>query len=214
MYLPAHFAETRPEVLHALMREHPLATVVTMTAGGLTANHLPLRLHPGAGAQASDILRGHAARANPIWKDFTSGVEALVIFQGAQHYVSPNWYPSKQDSGKVVPTYNYCCVHVHGPLQVHDDIEWVRAMVTDLTLTHEAASPRPWAVSDAPEDYLRTMLGNIVGIEIPITRLTGKWKVSQNQPAANRAGVIEGLGALDEPEAAAMAELVRAHQRT
>jgi transcriptional regulator len=218
MYLPAHFAETRTGVMHALMRAHPLATIVTLSSSGLLANHIPLQVHDGADPQAPGILRGHVARANPIWSDRVEAVEALVIFQGPQHYISPNWYPSKKDTGKVVPTWNYCCVHAYGQLQLHHDPVWIREQVTALTKWHESGLPAPWAVSDAPAEYLQTMLGNIVGIEIAITRMTGKWKVSQNQPAPNRAGVIEGLSGLEPIDAAdaanalAMVELVRRHE--
>jgi transcriptional regulator len=214
MYLPSHFAETRLDVLHQLMRAHPLATLVTLTPGGLVANHIPLQLQePPAGAIAADapgVLLGHVARANPLWREIAQGSEVLAVFQGPQHYISPNWYPSKQESGKVVPTWNYCCVHAHGRLQVHEDAKWIRAQVGELTTHHEASQPRPWAVEDAPDDYLQTMLANIVGIEIAITRLEGKWKASQNHPAPNRAGVMAGLSALaGDAEAAAMAALVR-----
>jgi transcriptional regulator len=209
MYLPVHFAETRTEVLHALVRAHPLATLVTLSSDGLLANHVPLQLLAGAGPQGRDLLRGHVARANPLWQDRVAGVDALVVFQGPQHYVSPNWYPSKQETGKVVPTWNYCCVHARGALQVHDDADWVRAQVGSLTSQHEEALARPWAVEDAPADYVRSMLAMIVGIEIDVTRLTGKWKMSQNQPPRNRAGVIAGLDGLDEAQAKDVAGLVR-----
>jgi transcriptional regulator len=217
MYLPAHFAETRIDVLHALMRAHPLATIITLSSSGLVANHIPLQLQEGGDAQGPGILRGHVARANPIWSDRVEGVEALVVFQGAQHYISPNWYASKKETGKVVPTWNYCCVHAHGHLQIHQDAAWIREQVGALTARHEAGMPRPWAVQDAPADYVQSMLGLIVGIEMAITRITGKWKVSQNQPAANRAGAIDGLGGRNEADAAdaanalAMAELIRRH---
>jgi transcriptional regulator len=208
MYLPAHFAETRPEVLHALVRAYPLAAVVAPGADGLlAADHVPLLLDPG-GAGAPGVLRGHVARGNPIWRDRAPGAQALAIFQGPQHYVSPNWYPSKKESGKVVPTWNYCCVHVNGTLRIHDDAAWVRRLVTELTDAQESASAHPWAVSDAPADYLQAMIGQIVGIEIVIERIAGKWKVSQNQPVHNRAGVVQGLQAAGTDRAEAMARLV------
>jgi transcriptional regulator len=217
MYLPAHFAENRVDVLHALMRAHPLATIITLSSAGLVANHIPLQVHAGADPQGPGILRGHVARANPLWSDRVEGVETLVVFQGAQHYISPGWYPSKQETGKVVPTWNYCCVHAYGALQVHENAAWIRGQVGALTTRHEATMARPWAVDDAPDDFVQSMLAKIVGIEIAITRISGKWKVSQNQPAHNRAGVIDGLGGLgetdaaDAADAAAMAGLVRQH---
>lgn len=212
MYTPGHFAETRAEVLHALMRARPLATLVTLTHAGLSANHIPLLFFPPApGEPGNGVLRGHVARANPVWRETDAGVDALAIFQGADSYVSPRWYQTKREHGKVVPTWNYCTVHVYGALRVHDDEAWVRALVTALTEAHEAGAAQPWAVTDAPEDYLQAMLRNIVGIELPIARIEGKWKVSQNQPEANRAGVISALEARGDDVARDMAELVRRH---
>jgi transcriptional regulator len=210
VYLPAHFAEQRPEVLQALLRSQPLATLVTVGSGGLTADHIPLLYAPGSDPAAPGILRGHVARANPLWREHTPEVEVLAIFQGPQHYVSPGWYPSKAEHGKVVPTWNYCTVHAHGRLRLHHDAGWLRSLVGELTARHEAGLARPWAVEDAPADYLEKMLAQIVGIEIELSRLTGKWKTSQNQPAANRAGVIAGLDASQDAQARAMADLVRA----
>ncbi len=211
MYLPAHFAETRVDVLRALMQAHPLATIVTLSSEGLVADHIPLELKEGPDPQGPGVLRGHVARANAMWRD-ASGCEALVIFQGPQHYFSPGWYPSKKETGKVVPTWNYCCVHAYGHLRVHDDAVWVRELVNGLTARHESRMPRPWSTDDAPAEYVQTLLEQIVGIEICITRITGKWKVSQNQPAHNRAGVIGGLSGLGEPDAHAMAQLIGQHQ--
>jgi transcriptional regulator len=211
MYLPAHFAETRMPVLHALMHDHPLATLVTFGPGGMTANHIPLEVRPGANPDEPGVLLGHVARANALWKEHDTKVEVLAIFQGPGHYMSPGWYPTKKETGKVVPTWNYCTVHVHGPLVVHDDVAWLRDFVGHLTRRHEAGMAAPWKVEDAPEDYLKTMLGAIVGIEIPITRIVGKWKVSQNQPEQNRQGVMAGLAALGDETSLAMAELVRAN---
>jgi len=181
MYLPAHFEEKDPRTLHALMRAHPLATIVTLDrSGAIVANHIPLLLRADGGGLGA--LHGHVARANPLWSDLAQGFEALAIFQGAGGYISPSWYASKKEHGKVVPTWNYCTVHAYGPLQVHDDAAWVRPQVEALTAGQEAAMPRPWAVTDAPEAFVESMLRNIVGIEIPIARLSGKWKMSQNQP--------------------------------
>lgn len=197
MYVPAHFEETRSEVLQALMREHPLATLVTASADGLVANHIPMEYDPEPAPFG--MLRGHVARANPacsVWREVAQASpagEALAIFHGPQAYISPAWYPVKQEHGKVVPTWNYAVVHVHGPLRIVEDRQRLCAIVELLTDRHEAGQPHPWQVADAPSDYIEQMLNNIVGIEMPITKLVGKWKASQNRPAADRVGVISGL---------------------
>jgi transcriptional regulator len=207
MYNPSHFEETRPEVLRDLIVLHPLGALVTLGSTGLDANHLPFELAPGDGAHGT--LRGHVARANPVWKDFSPAVDVLVIFQGPSSYITPSWYETKKETGKVVPTYNYCTVHAHGPLIIHDDREWLRGMVTRLTQRFESSRLAPWAVTDAPPDFIDQQLAAIVGIEIPIARIAGKWKVSQNRPAADRERVVEGLRAQTSPASAAMADLVR-----
>ena len=208
MYIPPHFDESRIEVLHELVRRYPLGTLVTVgTDGGLVANHIPFLLGETPGPFG--LLQGHVARANPVWSESRTDGETLVVFQGPDAYISPSWYPTKQESGRVVPTWNYVAVHAYGRLRVIDDTGWVRSLVERLTATHEAAFPRPWAVSDAPADYLASRLRAIVGIEVVLTRLVGKWKVSQNQPEANRAGVVEGLESRGTPDAAAVADLVR-----
>jgi transcriptional regulator len=192
MYLPRHFEQNDPDALQTLMREHPLATVVTHAGdGSLTANHVPLVYDPEAGEHGT--LRGHVARANPLWREAPSGSAVLAVFQGPQAYVSPSWYASKTETGKVVPTWNYAVVHAHGTLRVIDDAAWLRDFVNRLTDTHEAGRAAPWAVSDAPADYVEQMLKAIVGFEIAVTRLAGKWKVSQNRQAADRDGVARGL---------------------
>jgi transcriptional regulator len=206
MYMPSHFEEKRPELLHQLMREHPLGTLVTLGADGLNANHLPFEFDPHSAPPG--ILRAHVARSNPVWRDFSRDLDALVVFQGAQAYISPSWYPGKEQHGKVVPTYNYMVVHAYGPMQIIDDREWLRSLVERLTARHEAGRPAPWKVDDAPRDYIDKMLDAIVGIEIPISRLAGKWKVSQNQPAANREGVAKGLRDSADGHAIAMADAV------
>ena len=208
MYQPSHFEESRPEVLHALLRTHPLATLVTLTAQGLEANHIPLVLR----TQGVDrpTLVGHVARANPLWRETDLATPVLAIFQGPQHYISPGWYASKAEHGKVVPTWNYAVVHAKGTLQVHDDAAWIRAQMVELTGQQEAGMARPWAVDDAPPDYTDKLLGAVVGIEIPIDSLVGKWKVSQNQPAANQVTVQQGLQGLGTEAGAAMAGLVDA----
>jgi transcriptional regulator len=201
MYLPKHFEESRPEALHELIRAHPLGMLVTLNDAGLQANSVPFILDADP-AGGPGILRAHVARANPLWRETRSDVEALVVFQGPQAYISPGWYPSKAEHGKVVPTWNYVTVQARGTLRAIEDADWLRAFVTRLTTRHEAVQARPWAVTDAPADYIDTMLRAIVGIEIPLTALTGKWKVSQNRPAADRAGVVAGLNAMGQPEAA------------
>jgi transcriptional regulator len=193
MYVPAHFAESRAEVLHGLVRSHPLGVLVTRNGeGGIDANDIPFVLDASDDA-GPGVLRAHVARANPVWRTARGDVESLVVFQGPQGYVSPAWYPSKAEHGKVVPTWNYVVVQGRGMLRAIDDREWLRAFVTRLTDRHEGARPAPWAVSDAPSDYIDTMLGAIVGIEMVLTSLVGKWKVSQNRPLADREGVAAGL---------------------
>jgi transcriptional regulator len=205
MYQPPHFREDRLKIQHALMRAHPLAMLVTLGEGGLTANPLPLVLHAEEGEHG--ILRGHFARANEQWKSFDPEVECLAIFQGPERYVTPSWYATKRETGKVVPTWNYAVVQAYGLLRVMDDAEWVSAQVRSLTNAHEASRAMPWGVADAPESFIRAQLRGIVGFEIPITRIEGKWKVSQNRPEPDRAGVVAGLRA-EEDEAGSMAELV------
>jgi transcriptional regulator len=216
LYTPAHFAETRLPVLQSLMQAYPLATLVALTAEGLVANHIPLMFMAApAGALGEPapvgFLRGHVARANPLWRNFDPATEVLAIFQGPQAYISPSLYPSKRDDGRVVPTWNYVVVHAHGKLQIHDDPVWTRALVEQLTVEHESPRPAPWAVSDAPPDYIEQMTRAIVGIEIPVARLAGKWKTSGNHPAANRAGVAQGLAASDKESDRRMAVLVASH---
>jgi len=200
MYLPPHFTQHDPAVLHALMREHPLAALVSLGEDGLTADHLPLEFDATSGEHGT--LFGHVARANPLWRG-AAGAPVLAVFGGAQAYVSPSWYPSKAATHKVVPTWNYTVVHAHGVLEAVEDAPWLRALVGRLTDHLEAPRPTPWAVDDAPVDYVQQMLRAIVGIRIPVTRLVGKWKVSQNRSEADRLGVADGLGA--DP----MAALVR-----
>ncbi len=193
MYLPAHFEEQRPEVLQGLVRAHPLGLLVTQGAdGALRADSVPFVLDadPAGGA---GILRCHVARANPVWREARADVESMVVFQGPQAYISPSFYPSKAEHGKVVPTWNYVMVQARGRLRAIDDAAWVRDFVTRLTERHESARAAPWAVSDAPADYIDTMVRAIVGIEIPLSTIVGKWKVSQNRSTADRAGVARGL---------------------
>lgn len=201
MYNPAHFVESRPEVLRALVERYPLATLVSSGGEELCVTHLPL-LYCG---DERIVLRGHMARANHHWRDH-AGSEALAIFHGPQHYVSPSWYPSKTEHGKVVPTWNYVTVHVRGALQFIHDTAWLLENVRALTNAQERHQPQPWSVDDAPKDYIDKLLSAIVGVELRVTSIEGKWKVSQNRPPEDREGVIAALesrGALD------MARLVR-----
>ncbi|PKO37441.1 MAG: transcriptional regulator [Betaproteobacteria bacterium HGW-Betaproteobacteria-6] len=191
MYLPKHFAETDVGVMHALMRAHPLATLVTQGADGLDANHIPLHLAADTGPNGT--LRGHVARANPLAANTTVNREILAIFRGPDCYISPSGYATKAEHGKVVPTWNYTAVHAYGELRLIEDADWLLAQLHALTAEHEGGLPHPWSVDDAPADYIGKMLGAVVGIEISITRLVGKWKVSQNQPAANQASLIAAL---------------------
>ena len=207
MYLPKYFEETRIQILHELIRVHPLGALVTLTPSGLDANHIPFEVDPDPAPFGT--LRGHIARANPLWRDFSRGVEALAIFQGPGTYISPSWYPTKRESAKVVPTWNYAVVHAHGALRVIDDRAWLRGFVEKLTNRHEAGRRDPWKVTDAPSDFIEKQLGAIVGLEISITRLIGKWKVSQNRPPPDRDGVVQGLSQEGRHSAAAMADLVR-----
>jgi len=202
MYLPKHFEESRPEVLHELVRAQPLGLLVTLNDAGLQANPVPFILDPDP-AGGPGILRAHVARANPLWRETRTDTESLVVFQGPQAYVSPGWYPSKAEHGKVVPTWNYVMVQARGTLRAVDDAAWVRAFVTRLTTHHEAVQARPWAVTDAPADFIEATARAIVGIEITLSALTGKWKVSQNRSAADRAGVASGLRAIGHIDAAA-----------
>ena len=191
MYIPAHFEENRPEVLHGLMAEHPFAALVTHGPIGLDANHLPFEFDPSSGPHGT--LRAHVARANPVWREAAERPEALVIFQGATAYISPTWYPSKHETHRQVPTWNYMVVHAHGRIAVRDDEAFVRGFVARLTRKMEANESKPWKMGDAPADYLTQMLGAIVGIEIEVTQLVGKWKLSQNKASPDRRGAADAL---------------------
>jgi transcriptional regulator len=208
VYVPTHFEESRTEILHALIRAHPLAALVSLTPDGLTANHLPFEIDPDPAPFGT--LRGHLARANPHWRTL-GDAPALAIFQGPSAYVSPAWYATKRETGKVVPTWNYAVVHAHGPVRVVDDRDWLRAFLIRLTDRHEAGRPDPWTLTNAPADYIESQLAAIFGIEMPIDRLEGKWKVSQNRSPDDRNGVVEGL--LREGGETTMAELVRQSQK-
>jgi transcriptional regulator len=204
MYLPSHFREERVPVLHGLIRDRPLATLVTLGLEGMTANHIPMMIL--AEPLPFGTLVGHVARGNPVWQE--AEIPALAIFTGPENYISPSWYPSKQEDGRVVPTWNYVAVHASGMLLVHEDRDWLRGLVTKLTETHEAQFERHWKVSDAPEAYVEGMLKGIVGIEIRIDRLEGKWKIGQNRSEADRTGAADGLRRSGSAAASDVAELM------
>jgi transcriptional regulator len=211
MYLPAHFEEDRPEILQQLVREHPLGLLITQGSSGLQANPIPFLLDADADG-GPGVLRAHVARANPVWREARTDADSLVVFQGPQAYISPSNYPSKAATGKVVPTWNYVTVQARGTLRAVEDPGWLHALVSRLTERHEAQRMPRWQVSDAPADYVEAMLGAIVGIEIRLNTLNGKWKVSQNRTADDRAGVRRGLleqaARSADPQAAAIAALV------
>jgi transcriptional regulator len=207
MYLPNHFKESRPEVLGAFIGEHPFATLVSLGGDGLIGSHLPMLWDPAPAPFGT--LTGHIARPNPQGKGARDGVEALAIFLGPQAYISPNWYPSKREHGKVVPTWNYIAVHGYGALKIVDDAEWLRRFVTRLTNLHESFSAVPWKVTDAPPDYVNQMLKGIVGIELALTRLEGKWKLSQNRPEPDRAGTVAGLEGKGDADSRAISQAMQ-----
>ncbi|OWJ64656.1 FMN-binding negative transcriptional regulator [Inquilinus limosus] len=202
MYVPPAFREDRIEILHDAIRQAGLATLVSLGADGLVASHVPMLLDAEAGPNGT--LYGHLAKANPHAAGGVAGTEALAIFQGPDAYITPSWYETKRQTGKVVPTWNYVAIHASGPLEMFDDADRLLDLVTRLTVRHEGGRAAPWAVSDAPPDFVRAHLKGIVGFALPIARLEGKWKMSQNRPAADRAGVAEGLGAEGRDDVAAL----------
>ncbi len=200
--MPRHFAETDPSVLHALMRAHPLGLLISSSDAELVANPVPFLLDT---LSERTILRAHVARSNPQWKHIRDGARVLVVFQGEEAYISPSWYASKAVHGKVVPTWNYAIVQASGIAVVHEESFWLKAQITALTEVHEGSRPSPWAVTDAPAPFIEAQMRGIVGIEIVVTELTGKWKVSQNRDDADRPGVVAGLSSEGR---SAMASLV------
>jgi transcriptional regulator len=206
VYIPEAFREDRPEVLHAFIERHPLGALICATADGLIANHIPMILT--VGADSSPLLRGHVARANPIWKNIAPDTSVLVIFGGANHYITPSWYPAKQEHGKVVPTWNYCVVHAHGTVRFADEKARSLEYVSKLSNLQEASREAPWKVTDAPEPYIDSMLSGIVTFEITVKRLVGKFKASQHRPEAERQAVAQALEAEGTP-AADRVEVIR-----
>jgi transcriptional regulator len=205
MYQPTHFVQADAASIHAHIAAYPLATLVHGAAGRPTADHVPMLFDAGTGH--AGVLRGHVARANPLWRE-AAGQEVLAVFHGPQGYVSPSWYPSKAATAKVVPTWNYAVVHVRGVLRALDDRQWLRSFVERLTRVHESQRAHPWQVTDAPQDYLEQMLRAIVGIEVDVSAIEAKWKVSQNRSAADRLGVVAGLSGEATDAARSLAALV------
>jgi transcriptional regulator len=205
MYLPEHFRQGELKQMHALIRAHPFGILVSAGSEGLYATHLPTVLKDDG---RYGLIECHLARANPHWKDLAAGIEALMIFQGIEGYITPTWYPSKAEHGKVVPTWNYSVVHAHGRPEVMQDKHWLRSHVTELTAQQEHGRATPWAVSDAPESFIEIMLRGIIGLRIVIERIEGKWKMSQNREAKDREGVAKGLLARGARGDLQMADLV------
>lgn len=205
-YNPAHFRVEDTQGLHAFIAAHPFATLVSSGAAGLSASHVPMLLETN---ETGAVLRGHVAKANGHWKELGDGVDALAIFHGPQAYVSPQWYPSKLKDARVVPTWNYAVVHVRGRLRAVHDAAWLRKLVGDLTDAHEAAFAHQWKVTDAPDDYIDKAVGAIVGLELAVTGIEGKWKLSQNKPETDRVGILNGLAAQADPYSREVAELMR-----
>ena len=207
MYEPPLHRQDDLAALHALIRRRPLGLIVNHGSHGLAANAIPFLLDAEVGRFGR--LRAHVARANPLWRELQAEAETLVVFQDVDHYISPSWYATKRETGKVVPTWNYVMVQARGRVTVIEDETWLRGQIAELTATHEAGRVAPWAVGDAPGDFVAAMARQIVGLEIEIDDLCGKWKASQNRPAADRAGVIAGMSEDGDPDALAMAAIVR-----
>ncbi len=210
MYLPPAFAEDRLEVRHGLLRAFPLATLILSDASGTSADMVPFMLYAQEGSHGLGLLRAHVARANPLWRKLAAAPECLVLFHGPEDYISPNWYASKASTHKVVPTWNYAMVQARGAGRVVDDPVWLRRQLDDLTASQEGRQPAPWRVADAPPDFVAATIKGIIGIEIDIASLVGKWKVSQNRSTEDRRGVVDGLLS-QQPPSVAMAALVREH---
>lgn len=206
MYVPSHFSETDSSVLHDLINTRPLGTWITQGEGELVVNHIPFFLDVSSSEHGT--LVGHVARANKVWKSFSRTIPSVVVFQGPQAYISPSWYPSKQTDGKVVPTWNYVVAHAHGMPRIVEDRTRLLEIVRTLTDLHEGSQDAPWKVADAPADFIDALSAAIVGIEIPISKLTGKWKVSQNRQRDDKIGTAAGLAAIGSDEADEMAGLI------
>ena len=209
MYIPSKFKQDDEQELLALMRDYPFATLITYTKSGIEVNHLPISI---SWQEGKLYLHAHIAKVNKFWQSVAELSEAMVIFNGPNCYISPNHYPTKQQTGKAVPTWNYIAVHVKGAIRFIHDASWIHRALETLTTEHESKSENPWAMSDVPASYINKMLPAIVGIEIAVTSITGQWKLSQNQPEINQLGVIDGLSASAEANAQQVAARVQAQQ--
>lgn len=203
MYVPKYNEENNLQTLHDLIRSRPLGTWSSIVDGAIVTDHIPFVLHENRGEFGT--LVGHVARSNPIWKEFSTASESVVVFQGEQAYITPSWYPSKKEHGKAVPTWNYVVVHAHGIPKKIEDPEWLLKHLNELTEIHESEQSLPWKVSDAPGGFIDQLVQAIVGIEIPINRIIGKWKLGQNRPAADKLGVIAGLLSTNDADALGLA---------
>jgi len=213
LYIPNSFAVPDVATCHSLIRRHPLGIIFVADGNGFAADHIPLILHPSKNDSEPDRLLGHVARANPLAQKGIKAIRCLTVFQGLDHYISPNGYASKQEHGKVVPTWNYEAVHAHGTLNLIDDPAWLLGFLERLTQTHEAVQTHPWKIHDAPADYIEALLKAIIGIEIMIERYEGKLKLSQNQPESNRVSLIEYLNRLSTTESQQMAQRIVANSQ-
>jgi len=207
MYIPKHFEKTDIPEIHGLIEQYPFGAWVMSGSAGLNANHVPFLIDRTRGEFGT--LVAHVARANSIWKQCDSSTEALVIFKGPQSYITPSWYASKRVNGMVVPTWNYCVVHAYGVPRAIEDKDWLRSHVSQLSSVHESPQASPWTLADAPSEFIDKLLNVIVGIEIPISRVLGKWKLSQNRPAADKASLVEGLRAAGDHSMAEWVEQYR-----
>ena len=207
MYLPKKFEEKATETLHTLINNYPFGALIINCDGEIVANHMPFLFEPSRGDFGA--LNCHVAKANSVWRSMSEDTECLVIFQGPDCYISPSWYPSKRHHGKAVPTWDYVVVHARGYPKVIDNSEWLINHVSDLSSMHEVNRPNPWKVSDAPVEYINRMIGAIIGIEITISKLSGKWKVSQNRPKSDQLGILAGLETEDSQGARAISDIIK-----
>ena len=209
MYVPKFNEEKDVTVLHSLMKSKPLGAWSAIVDGEIVINHIPFLIHEDRGEFGT--LVGHVAKANPIWKNLPTNSNSAVVFHGEQAFITPSWYPSKHKHGKAVPTWNYVVVHAHGIAKAIEDPEWLLEHLNELTDTHESGQKLPWKVSDAPDDFIAQLIGAIVGIEIPIDRITGKWKLGQNRPEPDKLGVIAGLMSSECSESLGLASKLNQH---
>ena len=212
LYVPKFNEEKDVAILHSLVKSKPLGAWSAIADGEIVINHIPFVLHESRGELGT--LVGHVARSNNIWQEFSTDVNSVVVFQGDQAYVTPSWYPSKHKHGKAVPTWNYIVVHAHGIPRIFEDREWILQHINELTDIHESEQSLPWKVSDAPEEYIEKLIGVIVGIEIPIAKLTGKRKLGQNRPEPDKLGTIAGLMSRDDPQSHGLANQLMQHMQS